>query len=198
MDAVLERADRIAARAREIVAELGLTERWSKVGAPVSVGALRYGLMVARDIDMEVYSESPEIADGFAVMSGVASLPGVSEVRFVNAMDTPDRGFYWRTDFLDRDGERWKIDCWHVGDDHPDAHWCEKFADAMEKALTTETRRAILELKEAARKGDPGILGIDIYRAVLKDRVRSAEELREWLGRNRSESMSHWLPEPGE
>lgn len=45
----------------------------------------------------------------------------------------------------------------------------------MQNALTDQTRRAILEIKEALL-GEAGVRGIDIYRAVLEGGVRCPDE----------------------
>ena len=189
---ILERAGRKRTRAHELIAYLDLMNRWSGVGAPVVVGAVRYGLVAARDIDMEVYAENPLIKDGFSVMSGVAEVPGVREVTFMNGLDGPDMGLYWRVIVRDADGDDWKIDIWHVGNDHPDAHWCERFAAAMEGSLTDASRHAILTIKEALI--GEGIRGIDVYRAVMEGGVTGVDEFRTWFDTHPPDGMCHWLP----
>ncbi len=189
----LERAERKRARAYELIEHLDLLNRWSRFGSPVVVGAVRYGLVAARDIDMEVYSETPRIGDGFSVMSGVAEAPGVREVAFMNGLDSPDMGLYWRVIVRDADGDEWKIDAWHVGHDHPDAHWCERFAAAMEASLTDDARRTIIGIKESLI--GEGIRGIDVYRAVMEGGVADVGEFRRWFDAHPPEGMCHWLPE---
>ncbi len=189
---ILARAGRKRARALKILDNLNLLERWSRVGSPVVVGAVRYGLVAARDIDMEVYSENPRIEDGFSVMSEVARIPGVGEVAFVNGLEGPDMGLYWKVIVHDADGEDWKIDTWHVGNDHPDAHWCERFAAAMEAALTDETRLIIIGIKDALT--GEGVRGVDVYRAVLEGGVSDVAGFRRWFDAHPPEGMCHWLP----
>ncbi len=189
---ILERAGRKQARAYELIGYLDLLNRWNRVGSPVVVGAVRYGLVAARDIDMEVYSDAPRIWDGFSVMSGVAVMPGVREVTFMNGLDSPDMGLYWRVIVRDADGGEWKIDTWHVGHDHPDAHWCERFAVAMEASLTDDVRRAIIGIKESL-VGE-GVRGIDVYRAVMEGGVTGIDEFRKWYDAHQPDGMCHWLP----
>ena len=193
MDDVLLRAAKRRERAQGIIEKLDLLQRWSRYGSPVIVGAIRHGLMVALDIDMEIYSDNPRIEHGFEVMSKVARLPGVCQVRFSNKLAGPDQGLYWQIRYRDREGDVWKVDSWLVSHDHPHAHWADRFADAMQKALTDETRRAILEIKEALL-GKAGIRGIDIYRAVLEGGVRCPSEFERWVNEHNLSDIVLWLP----
>jgi hypothetical protein len=193
MDDILLRAEKRRERALDIIEELNLLQRWSRYGSPVIVGAIRYGLVVAPDIDVEIYCDEPRIEHGFDVMSEVARVPGVWKVRFANELEGPDQGLYWQVRYRNPEGDVWKVDSWLLRHDHPHAHWAEKFADAMQKALTDETRRAILEIKEALL-GEAGIRGIDIYRAVLEGGVRDVSGFRHWIEEHKPCGIMLWLP----
>jgi len=190
---LVERADQRRGRALEVVQELGLVDKWSTFGRPVIVGAVRMGLVVDLDIDMEVYSDDPKIEHGFQVMSQVALLPGVWKISFSNELEGPDQGLYWQIRYRDRVGEVWKVDCWLLGEDHPDAHWAEGFSDAMQKVLTDGTRGAILRIKESLL-GRTKARGIDICRAVMEDGVRTPHEFTKWMGDHDTSGITHWLP----
>lgn len=194
MDDIFERAETRRERAQNIIRELGLIERWSRFGNPVVVGAVRYGLVVARDIDMEIYTDVPHIGDGFAVLSEVAHMTGVRQVTFMNELDGPDMGLYWQIRYRDNHGDEWKVDNWLVAHDHPDAHWCERFAEALENTLSDESRRRILTIKESL-DGETGIRGIDVYRAVMEGGVGTVTEFRQWFETNKWDGMCKWLPE---
>lgn len=193
MDSIFLQAEQRRKQALEMLQRLDLLERWSRYGSPVVVGALRHGLMVTPDIDLEIYCDHPQIAHGFRLMSDVAHLPGVWKVRFSNELDAPDRGLYWGIRCRDADGEVWKVDNWLLSHVHPHAHWAERFAEALKRALTDETRRAILEIKAAAC-GDKDVRGIDVYRAVLEGGVRSPSEFQCWVEAHRPSGMVLWLP----
>lgn len=122
MDEVLRRAEERRRRALNVIETLGLFERWSRYGSPVMVGAVRMRLVVALDIDIEIYSEDPRIAHGFKLMSELAVLPGVWKIRFSNELASPDQGLYWQIRCRDQVGEVWKIDNWLIAWDHPHAH----------------------------------------------------------------------------
>ncbi|NLG27874.1 MAG: hypothetical protein GX557_08170 [Chloroflexi bacterium] len=193
--ALVARARERQARARGVMAALRLLEEWGKVGEPVLVGATRTGLTVSPDIDMEVYTQSPQIPDGFAVVARLAQVPGVCQVRFANELEGPDQGLYWQLRYRDPSGLMWKVDTWLVAHDHPQAHWAERFADALVATLTDDTRAAILRVKEALQ-GQADARGIDIYRAVLEGGVRDAEQFRRWQAATPSEGLIWWMP-PG-
>jgi len=190
---VFARAERRRERALDILDRLDLLSRWSRCGNPVIVGAMSFGLMVALDIDMEIYSHDPRIEHGFEVLSNVARLPGVYQVRFSNELAGPDQGLYWQIRFRDQEGETWKVDCWLLAHDHPHAHWAEKLTQAMQNALTTETRRAILEIKEALL-GESDIRGLDIYKAVMEGQVRRLEDFRHRIREHKQPGIDLWLP----
>ncbi len=194
MDDLIRTAEMRRQKALEILESLGLFGLWRKFGEPVLVGAVAQGLVQTLDIDMEVYSGNPEIWQGFEVMGQAASRPGVTGAQFVNALDTPDRGLYWALSFRDALGENWKIDCWHVGHDHPDAHQAERFAKAVARVLTDESRRTILKLKSELR-ATGGARGIDICRAVIQGGIRDADGYRQWASANPPDpGMVYWRP----
>ncbi len=193
MNAIFERAAERRQRALEIIGQLNLLERWRRYGSPEVVGAVRYGLVVAADIDVEIYADEPRLEDGFAVMVELARLPGMWKVRFSNEMDSPDQGLYFGLRYRHPDGEVWKVDNWLLGHDHPHAHWAERFALALERVLTDETRRAILEIKETTL-GQPSLRGIDIYKAVLRDGVRDAAAFLDWTARHPPARLDLWMP----
>ena len=193
MEEVLRRAEERRRRALDVIEALDLFQRWSRYGSPVIVGAVSMGLVVALDIDMNIYSDNPRIEHGFEVMSELAVLSGVWKIRFSNELAGPDQGLYWQIRFRDHVGDVWKIDSWLVGWDHPHAGWGEELADAMQKALTDQTRRAILQIKEAVL-GEPGVRGIDIYRAVLEGGVRHPAEFAPWMAEHKKPGITNWLP----
>jgi hypothetical protein len=194
MDEILLRAEQKRKRAHDILEKLQLLERWKAVGQPVVVGAARYGLMAALDIDMEIYTETPEIRAGFEVLSKVAEHPGVRQVLFMNELHGPDQGLYWQIRYCDEVGDQWKVDSWLVSHQHPDAHWCERFGEAIGNVLTDESRRTIIQIKEASLEEKAGLRGIDVYRGVLEGKATILADCLTWLRGHRAEGMCHWLP----
>lgn len=196
MSKVLDAAAHLQRRAGQLVESTGIRRLWETVGKTVLVGSARFGLMTTANIDFEVYVQRPDPRDGFSVMRELSALPGVTQIRYANLMDSDDPGLYWRVDYTDRAGVVWDIDNWLVPFTHPFAGMAEAFASAMQSALTPATRLAILELKAALGRcdGEPRPRGIDIYKAVLQGRVQSLKDFREWQSRNPPPIMETWRP----
>ncbi len=92
-DALARAAQRLQV-AYDILDRLQLFERWRPFGNPILVGAVAYELVVAPDIDMEIYCDEPRIEDGFTVLRACALQPGTRQARFANELDGPDLGLY--------------------------------------------------------------------------------------------------------
>ena len=194
MDTAFTRAMNRLRVAHGILAQLRLLEKWSAFGNPVLVGAVAYGLIVAPDIDVEIYCDEPRIEDGFAVLQACALHPRVRKARFANELDGPDMGLYWQLRYRHEDEQEWKIDMWSVRHDYP-GPTSAALVEPMKQALTDETRQAILELKEQTIL-DPMLRcdSIHLYRAVLDDGIRNAEQLRRWLEHNQTDGLTAWSP----
>lgn len=190
---ILRQAEIRQEQAYQAIKKLGLVERWEKVGKPVLVGSMRFGAMVSANIDMEVYTDAPLPHVGFAVIGELAETPGVTEIRYLNAMDGPDQGLYWFIQYEDGSGVTWGIDVWLVAHDHPYAYVADRLAAAMEKRLDAESRRRILSIKRDLPQ-ELKVRGVDIYKAVLKDGVETAEAMVAWLEKNPPEVMELWHP----
>ncbi len=190
---ILVRAEQRRQQTLDVLRILGLMEKWSHFGEPKIVGAVRYGLVVAPDIDLAIYTEFPQIQHGFEVMSVIAKIPGVWKIRYSNELDRPDQGLYWQIRYRVQNGEIWKIDNWLLSRDHLQRNWDERFACALEHRLTQETRRAILQIKEALL-GREDVRGIDIYRAVLEGNVLSPNSFLDWLKIHPPDLLEYWLP----
>jgi len=194
MSDVLTRANARRTVALEVLQELRLVERWSEFGRPVIVGAVAYDLVVSSDIDMEVYCPHLRIEDGFEVLRACALHPRVRKARFLNELHSRNKALYWQLRYVQDDGDEWKIDMWSVPEDYklPRA---ENLVDPMRRALSEETRRAILELKEYLRDTQKAKFpSVDLYRAVLDDGVRSSKELLKWLRSNSTGQLTGWRP----
>ncbi|MCB2192556.1 MAG: hypothetical protein KQI62_13380 [Deltaproteobacteria bacterium] len=190
---LLHKAAKLQERGWEVVRRLGLLERWGQVGKPVLVGSLRFGLMCQPNLDMEIYTETPLVAEGFSIVSELAQVPGVVQVQYLNALDTPDQGFYWRVDYQDEQGDIWDIDNWLVAHDHPNAGLADGLAKALEAKLTTEQRLAVLSIKSAQESTDKA-RGVDIYKAVMAGGVSTPEEFLRWQQANPPQEIELWQP----
>ncbi len=191
---ILQRAAERKKTASGILADLRLIEKWKRHGRPVIVGAFSYDLVVEPDIDMEIYCPVLEMEHGFGILSECARNPAVTNAQFYNGFTGPDQAYYWQLKYRTAEGVEWKIDMWSAPEDYALPR-SEHFVEPMCKVLTDETRRAILELKEA-RMADSSIacLSIDLYRAVLEGGVRTPDALRDWLATHPKGQLTDWKP----
>jgi hypothetical protein len=194
MSNLISRAEEKQRIAENILRELDLVNRWNRFGTCNLVGAFAYGLIVAPDIDMEIFCPDPRIEHGFEILRACALHPNVTRARFWNAQGPPHYGLYWRVDYK-YEGEEWKIDMWSMADSYKEP--CGTYlTEPMKRVLTPETRETILSLKEKIL-ADPEMecRSIQIYRAVLDFEVRTMEELKQWLPRHPlTEEVISWKP----
>ena len=191
-DDLLQREASRRRAAGEILGRLQVMERWSELGVPRLVGAAAYGLMVAPDIDIEIYCDAPTVDAGFAIVGQLASQPAIWKVRFSNELHRPAQGLYWQLRYRADDGEVWHIDMWLLAHDHPGPRSVD-LVGPMKRALTEETRTAILRLKEALLN-QSDVHSIEIYEAVLDGGVRSVSDFRVWLSQRKPVGLTFWRP----
>jgi hypothetical protein len=194
MDRLISRARTRQRIAEHILRELALVERWNRVGDCRIVGSVAHHLVVAPDIDLEVWCPEPRIEDGFDILQACAQHPNVTKARFWNALGPPHHGLYWQLRHV-HDDEEWKIDTWSIA--HTYSGPCgTHLVEPMRAALTDDTRQLILRLKEAVfRDASLEVPSIQIYRAVLDDGVQTFEELEGWLPANKLDGVvTDWLP----
>ena len=130
-----ERAARADARlqtAHELLRALDLIQRWSAYGEVTVVGSVGIELVVAPDIDLEIRSEEPRVADGFAVMSVLAELPQVRRITYLDARDRHEQGQYWKLEYETPD-DTWTVDMWVFG---PEALGGGPLTAALQQLLT--------------------------------------------------------------
>ncbi len=189
----LEKAEELQRQALGVIEEIGLLTKWERVGKPILVGSVRFGLMTTPNIDLEIYVDRPDIKAGFEVIQKFALLPSVKKIRYSNELKTIHEGLYWRIDYVDEKSVTWNIDNWMLSHYHPHTEIADKFARAMERALTLESRHRILEIK-ANIPPELEARGIDIYKAVLRDGIETSYEFQEWIKDNPPVEIEHWRP----
>lgn len=180
-------------QARTILDDLGLLSAWSRFGRPVLVGAVAHGLALDPDIDLEIYCPRLDPGDGFVVLGQAAARPGVLEARFRNHLDGPDQALYWQIRYRAGDGAVWKLDMWSAAEDYALPRG-EQLVEPLRRALTPETRQAILRLKAWRAATNTACLSIDLYRAVLDGGVRVPAELLDWLAGHETGVLTAWTP----
>ena len=195
MSDLLAVAERNQKRAWQIMEETGIIGIWESRGAEINlVGSLKTGLLMHNlDIDFHVYSDPFVLADSFAAMAALAQNSRIRRIEYMNLLDTDEKCLEWHAWYQADGGEPWRMDLIHILKDSRYAGYFETVAERIRAALTPETRRAILAIKDAGIHG-PKVMSIRIYQAVLRDGVRNHEEFQQWAKDHPEEGVIDWMP----
>lgn len=182
-------------QAWEIIRQLHIEEAWQSVGAePHLVGSLRMGLLMKhRDIDFHIYSSPLRIEDSFAAIAQIMRHPHTGKATCLNLLQEADECLQWQIEYTDADNRMWQIDMIHMPHGAHYEGYFERMAERIQTALTDETRLAILRLKEETPAKEK-IMGVEYYQAVLRDGVRTYEQLQEWRSRHPVDGIMEWMP----
>lgn len=190
-NSLIERAGRTAEAAYALLRDTRLRERWEARGAEVHlVGSLATGLLLKHlDIDLHVYTNTLDPADGFAIATALVP----RRLEFRDLSDTSERCLEWHLWFRDADDREWQVDVIQMSHDSSYKGYFEHRAERIRAILTPETRCVILTLKDDIPPGThiPGIL---IYMAVLRDGIRTPKAFRAWLCDNPLDGILDWCP----
>lgn len=194
---VLGDQDAVRAEAEGVYRDLRLDEVLGEVGAPTVVGSAALGLMVRRDLDVDVVCERLDEAAVAAVAeagSRLATHPRVRVVTFRNDRgawnEEPDAypdGLYLGVECRAVSGAVWNLDVWFL--DEPERQPSSAHLTTLRPRLTDETRAAVIEIKRAwADRTEYGttVRSYDVYRAVLDDGVRDPAGFETWVARRKT------------
>jgi hypothetical protein len=188
----LERAAKRKLQAEKILNELQLIQKWTTIGNCFIVGAAAYDLIVTPDIDMETFCEVPNPQ---IIMSELALLTlnkNVIELKYRDYTSTDFNGHYFKLIYQAEEIE-WNIDMWLFSNERSGA-LSRDLVPFMKDNLTDETRKAILDIKEALLELNEKYSSIFIYRAVLECGVRNVDGFLEWTKNHTTTVPFHWQP----
>ncbi|GGN63678.1 hypothetical protein GCM10011579_032290 [Streptomyces albiflavescens] len=190
---VLGEQDALRAEAEGVYRDLQLDEVLADVGTPTIVGSAALGLMVRRDLDIDVACERLDdavVAAVAAVGARLATHPRVRLVTFRNDCGAWNRepdaypdGLYLGVECRASSGAIWNLDVWFL--DKPDRRPSTAHLTTLRPRLTDESRAAIIEIKRAwADRPEYGtsVRSFDVYRAVLDDGIRDPARFETWVG----------------
>lgn len=190
---ILQQAQENTKAAWAVLRTLGAVSAWELALAEVKVvGSLACGLYYnSHDLDLHVYTDTPDPQAGFEAMGRIAAVPGVKNITYTNLLAKPDACCEWHASYTDPQGQDWTLDIIHMARGSRYDGYFEKQAAAVKNLLTEQTRRAILEIKKA-QAGQAHISGIWIYAAVLRDGVRTPQEFATWYAKQDTNQILHW------
>lgn len=193
MNDIILQAEKNMQQALDTAAKLGVVRAWEKQGGEAHwVGSLANGLyMDSRDMDLHVYTDPFDLRAGFAAMADIASRPGVTGLTFANLLHTPEACVEWHARYTDEQNRPWQLDIIHLVKGSRYDGYFEEQARRIKALVTPETKRAVLEIKQAVNQ-ERHIGGIWIYTAVLKEGVRTPAEFADWYARQDTARIVEW------
>ena len=196
---MLGEQDALRAEAEDVYRDLRLDEVLTDVGTPTVVGSTALGVMVRRDLDVDVVCPRLDAAVAASVAGVGARLATHERVRVVTFRNDcgvwnqepeayPD-GLYLGVECRTPAGAVWNLDIWFL--DEPHRQPSTTHLTTLRPRLTDENRAAIIEIKQAlAGRLEYGttIRSFDVYRAVLDEGVRDSAGFETWVARERKTS----------
>lgn len=195
MEEFLIQSEQNQQEAWNLIKSLNIIEIWESTGATINlVGSLKMELMSKHlDIDFHVYTSPFNLVDSFAAVGKIAVNPAVKRIEYNNFLAEIDKCISW-TIWAEGDSKRmWQIDIIHILKGSKYAGYFEQVADSILKVMTDEKRKTIIELKHNT-PDDIKIIGIEYYKAVIKDGIRTIEQLMRWRKTNPTTGIEEWMP----
>lgn len=198
---LLLQQDELQKEAGRIIAELNLEQILGECGKVCWVGSYPLGLMAWKDIDVEVRTANASREIVAVVVSKLATKfnKRIGFTLLDNREGTIDlpHGLYIGVKYFgnlenvkvaaDVEDKVWKIDIWFL--DEAQIAGREKTKEIKDK-LAPDLREIILQIKQSVwdnQKYRRSFSSVDIYDAVLDNRVKTLEEFEAYLSRsNRS------------
>ncbi|MBP1646475.1 MAG: hypothetical protein H6Q16_2053 [Bacteroidetes bacterium] len=179
----------------EVLEESNIIPVWESIGAKINiVGSLKTGLMMkSLDIDIHIYTKEISIKDSFDAISQIAQNPSFKEIQYKNLIDTEEECIEWHLIYEDKKANLWKFDLIHILMGSKYDGFVENVTDSIINKLTPETKKTILQIKYDT-PDDIKIPSIEIYQAVLSNKVSSYKEFIQWRESNSLVNTMEWLP----
>lgn len=188
-------AESVQKKAWRVVEESGVVRAWESIGAQINlVGSLRTGLLINnRDIDFHIYTNPFKLEDSFKAVSRLAKSSRITSISNSNLLESEDKCIEWHALYEDQENQTWQIDMMHILCDSPYAGFFERVAERISAVLTSETRDAILRIKNSV-PGQMKIPGILVYKAVIEHGIRTTDEFLYWEEKTDCSGIVNWIP----
>ncbi|MDD4067631.1 MAG: phosphoglycerate mutase family protein [Bacteroidales bacterium] len=179
----------------DVLEDSNIIPIWESIGAKVNiVGSLKTKLLMKNlDIDIHIYTKELSIKDSFDAISQIAQNSSFKEIQYKNLIDTEEECIEWHLIYEDKKANLWKFDIIHILMGSKYDGFVENVTDSIINKLTPETKKTILQIKYDIPDGIK-IPSIEIYQAVLSNKVSSYKEFIQWRGSNSSVNTMEWLP----
>ncbi|MFA6007232.1 MAG: hypothetical protein WC784_01125 [Candidatus Shapirobacteria bacterium] len=183
---LLSNQEKLQREAKEVIEKLNLVKILSQYGKVNVVGSLKYGLMVWRDIDIDLVLENEileinywEIVEKLFSNKKIQSMI-LSDNRNVEDKNRP-KSLYIGIKYLDNKENIWKIDIRLLNKNDLKTG---KIENLINDKITPENRLTILEIKSQVcnnPKYHKEFSSVDIYEEMLISGVKNLEEFISFL-----------------
>jgi hypothetical protein len=171
-------AERWKQEADALLAESALLDTLGRFGHVELSGSYAYDLMMSPDIDLHLVASECTHGRAAALAHELMEEGWWMRVTLEDRVRWPypglPNGYYIGTRAEFRE-QTWKVDTWMLdASRYPGDVWWPRIA-----GISDEQRDAILHLKAARTEGLLSASGVEIYRSVIDDGVRTIEEFRD-------------------
>ena len=171
----MESADDLRREAESLLTDRQLLSLLAEFGTPYPAGSYDLDLMVWRDLDIYLVSQSLSVSDFFRLGDRIAVMLEPVRMSFRNELiaQTPGlpTGLYWGIYLPGAKG--WRVDVWAVQDD--EFARLSEYPRSVKARIDSESREVILRIKTAYWQHPlyrQDFAAKDVYDAVLDDRIR--------------------------
>jgi hypothetical protein len=195
MKNLIEISDAVQLKAHGIIRDIDIYNICRSAGVEVNlIGSVKTGLMMKhKDIDFDIYSYPLDVSVSFKVMAKLAENTSIKRIEYSNNIAEEENYIEWHLWYEDLDTGLWKIDIVHMLKGSLYDGYMEKVSDRILQLLTPELRQTILQLKYDTPE-DVRIHGIEYYQAVIRDGVRTYNELKKWKENHPDAEVIKWIP----
>jgi len=196
VDLLEARNTSIKAEANKILHEHGLLKILGKFGATFVTGSYALGLMMRRDLDINIATDNMTAKTLFKMGGEIAAALNPARILYINEYVVRHPrlplGYYLGVNMgRIEDPEQWNIDIWAM--DTKQFNKNKQTIIDLQSAINDENRLMILEIKRKSLEHpwyQRSFFSMDIYQAVIYEGVKTTEEFFKWLKLNRSTDIS--------
>lgn len=180
MNKYIQNQTKLHHKAGKILKELDLVNFLSKFGQVLLAGSFELELMTWQDIDIVVSSELSvenylNLVNYLFKKENVYSM-NLQDFRKSIFAERP-QGLYCGVTYLEKPDIFWTIDIWFFKKSN-----ISDFINWVKSGLTKDNRLIILKIKDQLKRTKYGrtISGMEVYKAVLKHRVKNLKEFKKY------------------
>ncbi len=188
MTNLIENQNKLQNQALEVIEKLNLKYILGKYGEFRLVGSIEYGLMIWRDIDVNLVMHSdPTDNEYWDIVRAIFILPNVIQLTLADNRKQLEtnrpRSMYLGIRYSDDINDIWKIDIRLLA---KESVTTDRIAKLIHSKLTDESREIILQIKYQVYsnpKYHKEFSSVDVYEAVLSHNVKDLSNFEEYLSK---------------